>query len=60
MAKKKTTKTDKTNPKVHEDLKNMNIRVNEMGEIIKEFDIDEINDFLDKNVNDKKLENEDQ
>lgn len=36
----------------------MDIRVNEMGEIIKDYDIDDINTFLDKNVKDKKLNNE--
>lgn len=58
MAKKSRQKPDKDKAPVHENLKNMDIRVNEMGEIIKDYDIDDINEFLDKNVKDKKLNNE--
>lgn len=54
MAKKNKLKSDPPKPSVHEDLKDMDIRVNEMGEIIRDYDIDDINDFLDKNVKDKK------
>lgn len=51
MTKKK--KTEK--PKVHEDLKGFNIQVNSFGEVISNIDIDKINDFLNENVEDKKL-----
>jgi hypothetical protein len=44
-----TTKKDKT-------LKHLDIRVNTLGQIEKDFNIDEINDFLNKNVPDKKFE----
>lgn len=54
MAKKK--KEDKK-PTVHKDLKGMNIEINSFGEIVSNIDIDKINDFLNKNVEDKKLNN---
>lgn len=56
MAKKTKPKSDapKTSPK--KGLKSMDIRVNEMGEIIKDYNIDDINAFLDENVKDKKKE----
>jgi len=55
MNKKNKSKSDKPKPTVHDDLKDMDIRVNEMGEIIKDYNVDDINAFLDKNVKDKKL-----
>lgn len=55
MSKKNKPKPTADKTPVHEDLKNMDIRVNEMGEIIKEYNIDDINAFLDKKVKDKKL-----
>ena len=54
---KSKPKTEPSKPAVHTDLGNMDIRVNEFGEIIKDYNIDDINAFLDKNVRDKKLEN---
>ncbi len=50
MAKKK-----KKTPEVHKDLSGFDIKINEFGEITSNFDIDKINAFLDKNVVDKKL-----
>lgn len=58
MAKKSKSKSDKSKPSVHDQLKSMDIRVNEMGEIIKDYDIDDINSFLDQKVKDKKLDND--
>lgn len=55
MTKKK--KTEK--PKVHDDLKGFNIKVNSFGEVISNIDIDKINDFLNENVEDKKLTDRD-
>lgn len=55
MTKKK--KTEK--PKVHDDLKGFNIKVNSFGEVISNIDIDKINDFLNENVDDKKLTDRD-
>lgn len=43
------------NPDVHEDLKGFDIRINEFGEIISNFEIEDLNDFLNENVMDKKL-----
>ena len=59
MAKKNKLKSDAPKPTVHAELKQMDIRVNEMGEIIRDYDIDDINEFLDKNVKDKKLNDDD-
>jgi len=41
-----------------ENLKGFDIKVNEFGEIITSHKIDQINEFLDENVKDKKLEQE--
>jgi hypothetical protein len=54
MKKKKKEEIAETHP----DLKGLNIRVNEFGEITTNISLEKINDFLDKNVVDKKL-NED-
>ncbi len=53
MAKKK--KTTEKKARVHKDLEGFEIKVNPLGEISSNYDIDRINDFLDKNVRDKKL-----
>lgn len=46
-------------PKVHKDLDGLDIQINEFGEIISSYDIKEINKFLNKNVEDKKLRDRD-
>lgn len=51
MSKKKK----KDQPKVHEELKGFEIKINEFGEIVSNLDVDKLNNFLDKNVDDKKL-----
>ena len=53
MAKKKNKKD--ADPKVHEDLKGFKMYINTFGEINSSFSIDKINEFLNKNVEDKKL-----
>lgn len=57
MAKKKETKgnakTDK--PRVNKELNGFDIQVNSFGEIITNYDLDKINEFLNRNVDDKKL-----
>lgn len=53
MAKKK--KPTEKKARVHKDLEGFEIKVNPLGEISSNYDIDTINDFLDKNVRDKKL-----
>jgi hypothetical protein len=46
---------DEKAPKVHSDLKGFGLKVNEFGEIVTSLNIDKINDFLNRNVEDKKL-----
>jgi hypothetical protein len=67
MSKKKTTppvrpagspeKPDAGEPKprVHKELEGFNIQINSFGEISNSYDIDKINQFLNKTVDDKKL-----
>lgn len=57
MAKKKAPKKEKETPKVNKDLEGFDIRINSFGEIVTSYDLDKINGFLDKNVDDKKLKN---
>lgn len=56
MPKKKKNKTKPTDkPEVHEDLKGLDITINEFGEIISNYDISKLNEFLNQEVDDKKL-----
>ncbi len=58
MAKRKSnTPGKKTHelPKVHKELKGFDIKINSFGEITSTFDMDKINEFLNRNVEDKKL-----
>ncbi len=55
MPKKKPLKGK---PEVHEDLKGFDIKINEFGEIKTNFEIDKLNGFLDENVDDKKITNQ--
>lgn len=50
---KKPKKENK--PKVHPDLEGFEMDINSLGEISSSFPIDRINEFLNKNVDDKKL-----
>ena len=50
MAKKKDDKA-----KVHKELEGLEIDVNSFGEVTTNLDIDKINEFLDDQVEDKKL-----
>ena len=45
----------KGEPSVHEDLKGFDIKVNAFGEMQTNFEVDTINEFLNDNVEDKKL-----
>lgn len=54
MAKKKKTNQEEA-PKVHEELKGFDLKINEFGELSSSLNVDEINKFLNKNVEDKKL-----
>lgn len=49
----------KKQPKVNPELEGFDVNINKFGEIKSTFDIDELNKFLDKNVEDKKLINRD-
>lgn len=58
---KKKPKTGK--PQVHEELEGLDITINEFGEIKSNMDVSQINEFLNKHVDDKKFkerEDEDQ
>lgn len=52
MPKRKPKKGD---PEVHDELKGFDIKINEFGEIISNFEVDRLNEFLNENVDDKKL-----
>ena len=45
------------NKKNKKDLEDFNIEINEFGEIITNTPIEELNEFLNKNLDDKKLKN---
>ena len=55
MAKSNKKKSEDTNK---DKLNDFDIKVNQFGEIITSHNIDEINEFLDENVADKKLTND--
>jgi hypothetical protein len=58
MAKKKQPDQNDPNeekPRVHKDLEGFDIKINSFGEINTSFDMDKINEFLNRNVDDKKL-----
>jgi hypothetical protein len=57
MAKKK--KKEEEEPRVHEELKGFKMEINSFGEISSTFSIDKINEFLNKNVEDKKFKDRD-
>ena len=55
--KKKTPETPSSSrPSFNEKLKGFDIRVNTFGEMESTFEIDKLNEFLNKEVKDKKLE----
>lgn len=56
MPKKKSTEGK---PKVNPELDGLEININEFGEIVTNYDINKINDFLNRNVEDKKLKQAD-
>jgi hypothetical protein len=56
MAKsKKTTPPKEEKAKVHPELDGFEIKINSFGEIVSNLSIESINEFLNKNVADKKL-----
>lgn len=50
---KKTKKEE--SPKVHKDLEGFKMNIDSFGEISSSFPIDKLNEFLNNNVEDKKL-----
>lgn len=55
---KKESKVSKKQgkPKVHKDLRGFEVSINQFGELQSNMNIEKINEFLNKNVEDKKLE----
>ncbi|PKQ68898.1 hypothetical protein [Raineya orbicola] len=53
--KKNDTEKETSKPRVHKELEGFDIRINAFGEIVSTLDIEKINEFLDKHVDDKKL-----
>jgi len=47
--------SSKKKPKVHKDLDGFQVSINQFGELSSNMDIEKINEFLNKNVDDKKL-----
>lgn len=58
MSKKKKNNKNH-NPKVHKDLEGFDINIDEFGEISSNLSIEDINTFLNRNVEDKKLKDRD-
>lgn len=66
MVKKKDSKAHKNaedkkkaKPKVNPDLEGFDIKIDSFGEISSTYDIDKINEFLNRQVDDKKLRDRD-
>jgi hypothetical protein len=51
----KREKTEKPKPKVHKELQGFDLAIDQFGEIKANMNIEKINEFLNKNVDDKKL-----
>lgn len=57
MSRKRLNKRDR--PKVNEELSGFDIKIDSFGEIKSSLDIDNINKFLNRHVDDKKLRDRD-
>ncbi len=55
MNMKKKDPKEAEKPRVHKELEGFNISINSFGEITSNIPIERINEFLNKNVDDKKL-----
>lgn len=53
---RKTTLQKRTSAKVHPELKGLNIKINPLGQVEYNYEKEEINNFLNRHVYDKKLE----
>ena len=56
---KKAEDKKKAKPKVNPDLEGFDIKIDSFGEISSTYDIDKINEFLNRQVDDKKLRDRD-
>lgn len=55
MSKKEPSPKKTKKPKVHRDLDGFEVSIDQFGELTSNMAIEKLNDFLDKNVDDKKL-----
>ena len=55
MAKKEKPESKIQKPKVHKDLQGFEVSIDQFGEIRSNMNIEKINEFLNTNVDDKKL-----
>ncbi|MEX1238307.1 MAG: hypothetical protein WEB30_01265 [Cyclobacteriaceae bacterium] len=55
MAKHPNSKKNTPKPRVHKDLQGFDVTIDSFGEIKSNMNIEKINEFLNKNVDDKKL-----
>lgn len=55
MSKKRPKKKTKGKPKVNKELEGFDIEIDAFGEIKTNYDINKINEFLNREVDDKKL-----
>jgi hypothetical protein len=55
MSKKDKPVKKQPKPKVHKDLQGFEVSIDQFGEIRSNMNIEKINEFLNKNVEDKKL-----
>ena len=54
--KKKIKKIEGDKPKVHDELKGFNININKFGELESSIQVDKLNEFLNENVEDKRIQ----
>ncbi|NIK74007.1 hypothetical protein FHS56_001520 [Thermonema lapsum] len=59
MSKQSKRIKEKQKPRVHPELEGFDITINSFGEINSTYDIDKINEFLNRKVKDKKLKDRD-
>lgn len=52
--------TNKDKPEVHEELKGFEIKIDELGNVISSIEKEDLNKFLDENVEDRKLKERDE
>jgi hypothetical protein len=60
MGKHETPKKNKPKPRVHKELQGFDISIDTFGEIKSNMNIEKINEFLNENVDDKKLTERDE